>query len=59
MAQLSSTRSGCTVLAVEGPGHGASAGLLPEGQPPAERTTTLHAAPADFARDVVVNNGVT
>ncbi|MFE3380449.1 hypothetical protein [Streptomyces anulatus] len=41
------------------PGHGASAGLLPEGQPPAERTTTLHAAPDDFARDVVVNNGVT
>ncbi|MEU1217135.1 alpha/beta hydrolase [Streptomyces sp. NPDC005791] len=43
-------RLGCTVLAVDRPGYGASAVELPEGQPLAAQSVTLRAALADFAR---------
>ncbi|MFD7120527.1 alpha/beta hydrolase [Streptomyces sp. NPDC059922] len=43
-------RLGHTVLALDRPGYGASAGPLPDGQPLGEQATTLHRALADFAR---------
>ncbi|MFF3325826.1 alpha/beta hydrolase [Streptomyces sp. NPDC002889] len=42
-------RLGFTVLAVDRPGYGHSAGLLPEGQTLAEQARTLRAALDDFA----------
>ncbi|MCL7378436.1 alpha/beta hydrolase [Streptomyces sp. 35G-GA-8] len=43
-------RLGHTVLALDRPGYGASAGPLPDGQPLGEQATTLHRALAGFAR---------
>ncbi|MDF3291394.1 alpha/beta hydrolase [Streptomyces silvisoli] len=40
---------GFTVLAVDRPGYGLSAGRLPEGMALAEQSATLHAALSDFA----------
>ncbi|MGW6602333.1 alpha/beta hydrolase [Streptomyces sp. NPDC055036] len=43
-------RLGHTVLALDRPGYGTSAGPLPDGQPLGEQATTLHRALAGFAR---------
>jgi pimeloyl-ACP methyl ester carboxylesterase len=43
-------RLGYLVLAVDRPGYGASAGVLPDGQSLAEQSDSLHAALDDFAR---------
>jgi pimeloyl-ACP methyl ester carboxylesterase len=43
-------RLGYTVLALDRPGYGASAGVLPEGQCLAEQSDSLHAALDDLAR---------
>ncbi|MGW6242346.1 MULTISPECIES: alpha/beta hydrolase [unclassified Streptomyces] len=50
-------RLGHTVLALDRPGYGASAGPLPDGQPLGEQATTLNRALADFARDRPTGSG--
>ncbi|WP_326812805.1 alpha/beta hydrolase [Streptomyces scopuliridis] len=50
-------RLGHTVLALDRPGYGASAGPLPDGQPLGEQATTLHRALADFARHHPTGSG--
>ncbi|MEU6746372.1 alpha/beta fold hydrolase [Spirillospora sp. NPDC046719] len=42
-------RLGFSVLALDRPGYGASAEVLPDGQPLVEQAATVHAALADFA----------
>ncbi|MET9324278.1 alpha/beta fold hydrolase [Streptomyces sp. NPDC003038] len=52
------TGLGHAVLAVDRPGYGASAGLLPEGQSLAEQAQTLHAALKEHARTHDIGAGV-
>ncbi|MFD0399417.1 alpha/beta hydrolase [Kitasatospora sp. NPDC127121] len=49
---------GYTVLALDRPGHGASAHRLPDGQLIADQAATLHAALTDYARAHPVGAGV-
>ncbi|GAB2786554.1 alpha/beta hydrolase [Streptomyces daliensis] len=51
-------RLGFTVLAVDRPGYGESAGTLPEGQTLAEQSATLHAALDTFAAERHTGAGV-
>ncbi|MFI9332057.1 alpha/beta hydrolase [Kitasatospora sp. NPDC052868] len=51
-------RHGHTVLAVDRPGHGASAAALPAGAPIADQGAALAAALADYARTRPVGDGV-
>ncbi|MFI5649463.1 alpha/beta hydrolase [Kitasatospora sp. NPDC051705] len=48
---------GCTVLALDRPGYGASAAHLPDGQGLAEQSATLHRVLAEFARRHPVGAG--
>ncbi|MFJ6700916.1 alpha/beta hydrolase [Streptomyces sp. NPDC091272] len=52
------TALGHTVLAVDRPGYGESAGFLPEGLPLAEQAAALHAALKDYSRTHDTGAGV-